>query len=544
MNCKNCQKEFNVSQENISFYQKMQVSVPTNCPSCRFQRRLAVRNERTIYQRKCDLCQKPFISIYSPDKKLTVYCPKCWWSDSWDAFKYGRDYNFNKTFFQQYKELRDSTPLIGLTAVANDNSDFTNRSWYCKNCYLSFDVNTDENCMYVETCYYNKDLVDVSCTNNSELCYELLNCDHCFNTMYSIYAQDCYESKFLYDCRSTRHCFMCGNLNNAEFCYKNKQYSETEYNKIISQYDLGDYGQLQKARVEFQEFMKTIPRRTVMLKSENCRGENLTNCVNSHYSFGSAKLENCDYCIDSTGMKECYDCDYSGTGGANLCLEGIGYHDNYMCRSSDSNGKIKFSDYCTSCFNSNYLFGCVSVKKGEYCILNKPYSENDYNNLLVKIIAKMKADGEWGEFFPINISPFGYNETVAGELFPLAKDQIITKGYFWQEELDKKYQPQIYNVPSNIKNISVEIIKQILACKKCGKNYKIIPQELKFYQEQKIPVPLECPNCRHLTRISQRNPRQLWQRKCSKCGQNMISTYSPERPEILYCTDCYKKEVY
>ena len=46
----------------------------------------------------------------------------------------------------------------------------------------------------------------------------------------------------------------------------------------------------------------------------------------------------------------------------------------------------------------------------------------------------MRASGEWGEFFPIEISPFGYNETVAQEYFPLSKDDCGEQGWAWRED--------------------------------------------------------------------------------------------------------------
>ena len=544
MNCKNCNQEFTIAFEDKAFYERLNISEPSHCPQCRLQRRLAVRNERNIYQRKCGLCDKQFISAYSPDKDLIIYCPECWWSDKWDPYKSGREYDFNKPFFEQFAALRKETPLIGLTAVANENSDFSNRSWYCRNCYLAFDCNTCDNCYYIKTCYYDKDLVDVAHTNDSELCYELMNCDHCFNTKYSIYAQDCYESNFLYDCRSCRSSFMCANMRGAEFAYKNKEYSQEEYEKIIAKYDLGDYNKVQEYRKEFAEFIADKPRRMVMLKSEKSTGENLLNCNNCKYCFGCSKLENCKFCIDSTGMKECYDCDFSGTGKASLCIEGAGFHDNYNCRFSDSNGESKFCDYCTSCFNSSYCFGCIGVRKAEYCILNKQYSESEYKDLLKKIEEHMKSTGEWGEFWPMQNAPFAYNETVASEYFPLKKEQALELKLPWKDKDDKEYKPQSYEVPANISEVNDDVCKQILACTECGKNYKIIPQELKFYKEQIVPVPKKCPDCRHLDRMKLRNPRILYKRQCAKCNQDMHTTYSKDKPETVYCQECYKKEVY
>jgi hypothetical protein len=55
---------------------------------------------------------------------------------------------------------------------------------------------------------------------------------------------------------------------------------------------------------------------------------------------------------------------------------------------------------------SSNLFGCIGLRGKEYCILNKQYTKEEYETLVPKIIEKMKADGEWGEFFHQRISPF------------------------------------------------------------------------------------------------------------------------------------------
>jgi CxxC-x17-CxxC domain-containing protein len=43
--------------------------------------------------------------------------------------------------------------------------------------------------------------------------------------------------------------------------------------------------------------------------------------------------------------------------------------------------------------------------------------------------------------------------------------------------------------------------------------------------------------------MKMRNPRKLFERDCDKCGREMITTYSPERPEIVYCEECYNRAV-
>ncbi|MEK7627724.1 MAG: hypothetical protein AAB397_04050, partial [Patescibacteria group bacterium] len=62
--CQNCQNQFVIEPEDFIFYDKIQVPAPTFCPECREQRRLAFRNERSLYKRKCDLCGKEMVSIF------------------------------------------------------------------------------------------------------------------------------------------------------------------------------------------------------------------------------------------------------------------------------------------------------------------------------------------------------------------------------------------------------------------------------------------------------------------------------------------------
>src|SRR3989338_1389539 len=105
--CQNCKNSFSIEPEDFNFYEKIDVPPPTFCPECRTQRRLTWRNEMSLYKRKCSVPghDEEIISIYSQDKSLIVYDHDYWWSDKWDPLEYGRDFNFSKSFFQQWKEL-------------------------------------------------------------------------------------------------------------------------------------------------------------------------------------------------------------------------------------------------------------------------------------------------------------------------------------------------------------------------------------------------------------------------------------------------------
>ncbi len=187
--------------------------------------------------------------------------------------------------------------------------------------------------------------------------------------------------------------------------------------------------------------------------------------------------------------------------------------------------------YSELTFNGENLFGCVSMIKKKYCILNKQYSPEDYKAMKEKIIAHMKKTGEWGEFFPATISPFPYNDTVAQDYFPMSKEAVLAKGWRWYDKPKAEY------------TIGGDILKcENVDCVGVGA-FRLHPTEIEFYKKMKLPSPIYCFPCRLKTRLARRNPRKLWKRNCMKCEKAIETSYSPERPEIVYCEACYNAEI-
>ena len=97
--CQNCKTEFLIEPNDFTFYEKIGVPPPTLCPECRMQRRMLQFNERSLFKNQCKLCGKEVITSHRPDAPHPIYCQPCWWSDSWDAMSYGREYDFSRGFF-------------------------------------------------------------------------------------------------------------------------------------------------------------------------------------------------------------------------------------------------------------------------------------------------------------------------------------------------------------------------------------------------------------------------------------------------------------
>ncbi|OGZ66144.1 MAG: hypothetical protein A3D34_03805 [Candidatus Staskawiczbacteria bacterium RIFCSPHIGHO2_02_FULL_33_16] len=555
--CQNCKKDFTIEPDDFGFYEKIGVPPPTFCSECRFQHRMMFRNDRTFYRRQCDLCKQNIIAVYPSDAPFPVYCVKCWWSDKWDPYKYGKDFDFSRPFFEQFKELLNVTPALSImndNGVVSLNCEYTYDWFYSKNCYMDVSGWYAENVLYSYHIEHNKDLIDSMHMRENELDYECLQCYKLFGCAYCTYCFECQNCFLSYDLSGCLDCVMCIGLRNKSYCIKNKQYTKEEYKKEIKKMNLENFVSIEKYKKEFKEFSLAFPHRHAYIKkSVNSIGDFIINCKNSKHCFMTIAGENLRYMFGSDTAKDTYDCDM--TGKSELCYNSMvadeAQRSAYTVFCFHSN-EVMYSHYCPS---AEWCFGCVGLKKGSYSIFNKKYSKKEYEELRSKIIEHMKKTEEFGEFFPPLVSPFAYNESAAQELFPLNKNEIEAKNYKWRESDPKNYKVTIKpnDLPNTIKEISGDIVEQIIGCEhdgscnhKCTTAFKVVPNEFILYKKLNIPIPHLCPNCRHFARLEKRNPIKLWHRKCMKerCDNEFETSYAPDRPEIVYCEKCYQQEIY
>ena len=579
--CQNCRGEFTIEPDDFGFYKKIKIPSPTFCPDCRRQRRWAWRNNMSLYSRKCDLCDKSVISIYAPDSGLTIYCNKCWWSDKWDPKSYSQNYDFSRPFFTQFKELILKVPHMSVVnddGIASLNCEYTHDWWFSKNCYMCFSGWHVENVMYSFFTLAGRDIMDcMIIRSKSEKLYECFMTSNCYNVKYSNVSKSCIDSQFIYDCIDCQNCFMCANQRGKKYYFKNKQYSQEEYQKILDSYKLDTFQGVQKAQKEYDKFILNYPRRSFLIfRCLNSSGEIISDSKNVKSSFVVKNSENCRYCDfagDSTGPdKDSYDLTMSG--GVSESYETVvGDHSqlNFFGLFSVKSQDIKYTQHCHNC---KHCFGCVGLRNANYCIFNKQYAKEEYEKLVPEIIKQMNTmpyidhignSYGYGEYYPTELSYFGYNESSAMEEFSLTKDEIEKKGYSWQENIQRTTGKDTLlseNIPDSIHNVQDNILEEVLACIDCKRNYKIISNELIFYRKMTIPIPRKCFYCRHVARVARRNPFKLWNKICMcgstgspqtttnhfhgerKCEVEFETSYAPERLEIVYCEKCYQAEVY
>lgn len=547
--CKYCTQNFEITDEDLKFYDQFQVPTPKGCPNCRLLRRMQELNPKSLYYRKCDFTGEEIISQYHSDHPFPVYQLKIWWGDEWDAITYGQDFDFNKPFFPQFKELKYRTPHMALfTILGMENSDFTNCTGYLKNCYLIAESDYNEDCYYSNLLNKCKNVSDCSVCYECELCYQCIDCQNCHNLKFSQDCRSCQDSYFLRECQNCRDCIGCINQRHKQYMIFNKQYSKEKYEQMKSTMHLDTRSGLKKVAEKANDLFLTQPHKNLTIENtENSSGDHLYNTKNAYYCFDCKDIEDCRYCTKlSLKAKSCMD--YGSWGDkAELVYQSASSGDNAynikFCTNCTIN--IRDLDYCDQCSSSSDLFGCVSLKRKKYCILNKQYSKEDYFALKKKIIEHMKETGEYGEYFPADVCPYGHNETLSQDFFPLSKEEALARGFKWRDEdRSNRYQGALPEIPERSSELPDEISKQILGCKSCGKNYRLISQEVTFYKMMNVPAPTQCFDCRHKGRIQARNPLKIWQRTCARCSKSINTSYAPDRPEIIYCDKCYLETVY
>ena len=554
--CTQCNTQFSITDTDWEFYKKVAPSFvwkkihipsPKLCQSCRQQRRLSWRNERSLYKRKCDATGEDIISIYSPDKAYTVYNQDFRWSDQWDAMDYYLDIDFEKSFLEQFHELVLKVPKRAVVKwTGSENCDYVNFVGASKSCYLIFDASNNEKCFYSNGMVDCTNCSDSSYIRKSEGCYESIDVMSSYDCSYIQNSINCSHSEYLYNCKNCSNCFGCINLDNQSYCIENVQYTKEEYEKKVAEMKQDWYD-----RDRFQKFIQDFPMKNLsIINSENISGNIINNSSNIKHSYEIYDSENIAYSTNiHRWARDCMDVDVWLNNSFMLYECGI---INRNCTNIlfcfDLWSGCHNLLYSSECKWSQNCFMCNGLIGKEYCILNKQYTKEEYEALVPKIIDKMKKDGEWGEFFPAHFSAFGYNETTANEYFPCTKTKAQEKWFNWSDyEVPFPKVEKIIpasKLPNNIQDIPDDILAWAIECEVTKKAFRIIGPELEFYRKHNISIPKRHPNQRHLDRLNLRSPRTLYQRNCDKCDIDIKSTYADEKKETVYCEECFNKEIY
>lgn len=552
--CRFSGENFYVRPEDMTFYRQIRVPLPTLSPLERSRRRMAFAPSYNFYRVKSTASGALIISVYPPGMPFKIYEHGLWFSDSWDPMEFAQEYQPGKSFFEQFRALQVLVPRPSLFAdTSNVNSDYTNGTHHLKNSYMTFDSVYGENQYYSEACPESNDCIDCWVLEKSDTCYkswggQLQRCTFC------LYSFQCFESTFLYDCTNCEYCFMSSNLRNKKYYFYNKPLAKEEYEKKMREINLGNYEVFERYHKEFEELKQNAIRKsTFNERAIHSVGDwvlNSRDCFNVLFALDSERVA---YSQGLAQYRDSYDCLFGYNG--ELCYEFMatsmaeGNHGNRFSSLVNTSRNLEYSDLCYNCHD---CFGCVGLRNKSFCIFNKQYSEEEYWEIVDGIKTAMLTAGEYGEFFPPELSSFPYRASLITNYQGYDDfDNAKRYGYRMEEipqDVSSRGQEDLVlssKLPLDIKDADDSIIEKVILDEENNKKFRITRYELEFYRKHNLPLPRLHPFIRMNQWRKDFDLRlRFFDRPCSRCGTMMQTIYAPDRPEKnIYCEQCYLAEV-
>lgn len=567
----------------IIWKEKFTYPTPKTDSTIRMIKRMMFRNERLLYSSKSIISGKNIPTIYHPSTWIKSITWEEW--ENIDTVEYWQKYNFNNRFLDQFKEIFYKVPKLWLLNINNENGIYDNFSSWNKNTFLNADIMNSDNVSYSTTIKNVTNWYDLLQVNNSNYVYNCIcsnNLNKCINLQYS---SNCYDCGFSIRCKNCNNCWFCYNLENKSNYLFNKKVRIEDIKEIKK--NMQTYNWFIKLENIFKNkiLQKTIRPDTRIINSENTIWSTVLNSKNAFICFDSYNIENCRYCLVWEYNNNCMDTTIFNRNSNYVYQAVCGWFlkKSHNCITWRESSNMFFCDFCIWC---EYMIWCSGMKNKKYCILNKQYTKDEWLKLAPKIINQTKKEWLRWEFFPSEISPFPYNDTVVMDYFPVQKvidlkwnllqpenkewfwivkvlepNKFISDAFinFWWKDnmiIKRRTKNQDINIsnnleiikseklPQNINEINDSICSKIILCSTTWRPYRITKLELNFYRNMQITLPRIHQDLRHKKRILIRPPRFLYFRNSDKSWDETISNYNANVSFKVYTQKEYEQLMY
>jgi hypothetical protein len=355
-----------------------------------------------LYKNKWKICKYPDTGrIKNIDTKEAI-----------NAQNYFNTYDFSLNFWDNYKLLMDKVPFQSIMDFwNNENSEFADVAFWVKNAYLTFVAwLTVENVFYSAFCYLNSTNIFNSFLfqTNSNNVYFSAWIDNSYNIFYSKYINDSSNLWFCTNMIWCSDCIFCNWLQNQKYSFQNKVLEKDEYEKIKKQI-------LNKKDKYLYNYLFISKNEPINYLSENVNWKYNIKCHNVENWYWINNTNNSRNVINTwwDNIKNFYDCFDAWAFAEDL------YWNNWVWNNSKNIYCSTQIDVCSDIYysyflkNCSFCIGCIWLKNMSYCIFNKQYTKEEWHELADKIFAQMDTDWILWDFFPWELNPFYFNDTMA-----------------------------------------------------------------------------------------------------------------------------------
>ncbi len=410
------------------------------------------------------------------------------------------DFNWDD-FFDNFSALyRKSEFSWILHYTENQNCDYSDVVLSCKDSYLSNTIILDcSEVFYSYSIKENSNRVynSINVWNNSDIIYYsswIIESSSIFYSRYILNSNNIWFSSNMIWCWN---CLFCNDLENKSYCINNKQYSKTEYylekEKILKNKD------------RFNNYYLSVDEKW------KCIWDNL---INSNFAMYSSDVENSDWVYRVENVrnamfwwwkwenKNIYDSLSWGTTKNEdvywVCNAWAWSNNLYLSFLIASSSNIY---YCMDMDSCSYCIWCIWLKNKSYCIFNKQYTKEQWEIMADNIFSQMDSNWILWDFFPWELNPFYFNDTMAWILWDFTKEEVEKKWYMWRDDEIKVDIPEGSDIVKTSElndfqgytenwewRINPEILKKVIVDEKWN-YYRIVKMEYDFLVKHWLPLP-------------------------------------------------------
>ncbi len=516
-------------------------------PILRFMQHAAFWQHWTLHKRLCDKTGKSIISVFPEN------CPyPVWHKDEWmkHANPPASAFDASLEFFPQLLELFRRCPIPHNLGAGNENCEYTDDWWYCKNCYL---CHSGVECQDLRYCYRTirvRDSQYCVFSFDSDKCVDLINSHTCNRVLYGYNCWQCRDSAFLYDCRNCSNCLFSTNLRNKSYCIRNLQLTKQEYEQQVSSWDFRSRTHYERAKEEFHKMLRERAwhRALFIDRSENAQGNYLDECKDCDNAFFlTNRMQDCVNVL--RGGEGCLDClDAVSPYSSELVFNSTLPQDSsYDIRSCCDMIQCKWMEYCAHCYQCEHCFGCCGLVGKKYHLFNREFSPEEYEKRKADIITHLKKTEEYGDFFPGSFAASPYQESLADFYWPLTKEQAERYGFWLRTTKDNRTVEAVdaSAIPDRSDDASEDLSQKIFWDATAERPFQIQPPDIAFAEDLKVPLPYT-----YYMRRLQENFRlipfngTLRTATCGKCAKQVQTGWPREYDGRILCEECYLEEVY
>ncbi|MFA6131630.1 MAG: hypothetical protein WC702_00985 [Patescibacteria group bacterium] len=540
-----------MTDEEIGWYKKFNVPPSDISPLSRKRIIGGFMNGFQWWWQKHPATGAAVLSYVHPSSGLKVLPDQEWLTK--DFSSEGREYDAKKSFFEQFREMQVQVPLKAANNLIEPEKSMALGSFGDIDSYFVIDGKTRESmfCLFAANTERSVEI------HNVLQAVESYHVNDAFNVFRSQYVSDTrgtMNSVFAFIAPDCVDCFGVAIRKHKKNLFFNQPLTENEYKEKILKIDLGKRSAAEEWKNKYYNFLRKeiVWPVNMNFSDENSIGEYLVKARDCHYCYACVERPINLFHTSFTANEALDSAFVTSASGIANCYSSVFLSQTNNCRFCYSMHKCQNMEYSFECENCENCFGCVGLQHKKFHIFNKPYSEEEYWKRVDELKVTMLERGEYGKFFPLSFSPIYFLQSASAMYWLSTEKEAKQLGAaiydpssadaIGETRVDINKARSSNDIPDSIDEIDDSWCGVPIKDEVTGRYFTFLKPEIALYKKLRVAPPNKHFIRRMAEMIQETNSAVFVDRKCDKCGKEMIVSINKTFPEkTVYCIDCFNK---